>query len=195
MQFDNGSLIAGSWNGSPIRIHWSVLLCAFFFGRFQFIPVYWIAFFIVVFVHEAGHAIVINHFRMRVDEIVLHGMGGHCRWSGDPSPKSRSLVAWGGVFAQLVLLLIAYTSFRCMDPPRNTVMQQMFRAFITSNIWMIFFNLLPVEPLDGKEAWKIVNLLRNDWSTYLAKRKLQKQDKRLKRQLKEIMSQKFDVKD
>jgi len=195
MQFDNGSLIAGSWKGSPIRIHWSVLLCAFFFGRFQFVPLYWIAFFIVVFIHEAGHAIVIKHFRMRVDEIVLHGIGGYCRWSGNPTPKSRSLIAWGGIFAQFGLLLIAYTSFRAINPYHNTITQQIFRAFVTSNIWMIFFNLLPIEPLDGDAAWKIVNLLRNDWRTYTAKRKRQKQDKTLKRQLQEIMSQSFDVED
>ena len=192
MKIGQGSLHVGHWKGSPVRIHWSVLVCAFFFGRFEFLPVYWSCFFFVVFVHEAGHITVIRRFNLWVDEVVIHGIGGYCRWGGNAEPVPRALIAWGGVVAQICLLLLAYTAFGFFRPPQSALTQQVFHAFVTSNIWMIFFNLLPCEPLDGVEAWKIVRLMRNDWNTYQCERRHKKQNQALKRQLNVIMNQEPD---
>jgi hypothetical protein len=50
-------------------------------------------------------------------------------------------------------------------------------------------NLLPCEPLDGVEAWKIVRLMRNDWNTCQRESRHKKQSQALKRQLKVILCQ------
>jgi stage IV sporulation protein FB len=192
MEFDNGSLIVGHWNGARIRIHWTVFLSAFFFGRFQFLPIYWISFFIVVFIHEAGHVMVIRRLRLWVDEIVVHGFGGYCSWSGSPGDLSRSFIAWGGVTAQLLLLIITIGVSTLADLRYNALTRQIYSAFVISNIWMAGFNLLPIPPLDGAEAWKIIKLLRDDWNTHLKKRKRTKQDKILQKQLQEIMRQSIE---
>lgn len=189
MNIEKGSLRVAHWKGSPIRIHWSVLVGAFFFGRIQFLPVYWICFFFVIFVHEAGHVMVIRQFNLWVDEVVIHGIGGYCRWGGYAEPIPRSLIAWGGAVAQFVLLILAYAAFAFFRPAQSAVTQQVFQAFVISNIWMIFFNLLPFEPLDGVEAWKIVKLMRNDWNAYQRERRHMKQNQALKRQLNVIMGQ------
>jgi len=189
MEFDNGSLIVGRWDGAPIKIHWSVLLCAFFFGRFQFLPIYWTCFFIVVLIHEAGHVLVIRRFKLWVDEIVIHGIGGYCRWGGNAGEIPRALIAWGGVLAQLALLIVAYSTFSIIGAFHSVVTQQIYRAFVISNIWMICFNLLPIEPLDGVRAWKLLGLLRDDFNIYMSERKRKKQNETLKRQLEAIMNQ------
>lgn len=36
-----------------------------------------------------------------------------------------------------------------------------FRAFIGPNLLLIFVNLIPIEPLDGAQAWKIFSPLRD----------------------------------
>lgn len=194
MEFAGGSLIVGRWNGAPIKIHWSVLLCAFFLGRFQFLPIYWICFFIVVFIHEAGHVLMIRRFNLWVDEIVIHGMGGYCRWGGNTGDIQRALISWGGVLAQLVLLIVAYTIFSVLVPYHGAIPHQVFRAFVISNIWMIFFNLLPIEPLDGVGAWKLFGLIRNDYNIYRDERRLKKQNETLKSQIEAIMNQEPDQK-
>jgi hypothetical protein len=36
MKIEKGSLRVGPWKGSPFRPHWSVMMRASFFGRFEF---------------------------------------------------------------------------------------------------------------------------------------------------------------
>ena len=192
MEFENGSLLLGRWNGASIKIHWSVLLCAFFFGRFQFLPIYWSCFFIVVFIHEAGHVLMIRRFGLWVDEIVIHGIGGYCRWGGNAGEIPRALISWGGVLAQLVLLIASFSIFHIISPSHSEITRQIFRAFVISNIWMICFNLLPIEPLDGVKAWKLFGLIRDEYNTFMTEKKRKKQNDNLKRQLEAIMNQEPD---
>ncbi len=196
MGFDKGSLIIGHWREAPIKIHWTVLLCAFLFGKFKFLPVYWVAFFFLVFIHEAGHVLIIRHYNLWTEEIVIHGLGGYCQWVGDAEDFQIYVIAWGGIFSQFIVLILAYLSIYILGPPGSSVSYQIYQAFILTNIWMMLFNLVPVEPLDGSKAWKIIDPLRKKLQGKLQvmcrKTKQKRQDKTVQKQLHKIMEVSID---
>lgn len=160
MEFQKGYLIVGHWRDAPVKLNWTIFLTPIFFGRFEFVPFFWISFFILVFIHEAGHVFIIQSYRLWTEEIVIHGLGGYCRWIGDASEVKQSVIAWGGIIAQLIVLAIAWIITLIFGPPKSLFMTQIHHAFIHTNYFLILFNLIPVEPLDGAHAWKIIRPLR-----------------------------------
>jgi len=159
MQFQGGYLAVGHWGGAPIRLHWTLPIGAFVFGQGQVVPGFWLGFFLLVLIHELGHAAVVRRARRRVLSIEVHGLGGLCHWDGGASAIDRARIAWGGVQAQLVALLFAQVGLSLFGPPTTAFTAQMVTAFTTTNIWLILINLIPVPPLDGAEAWKLFPLL------------------------------------
>ena len=107
MRFEAGYLTVGSWDGAPIRIHWTTAVAAFLFGAGRWTPAFWLGFCLVILVHELGHALMVHRVGGRVDSIDVTGWGGHCVWSGDPTAFEDALVAAGGVLAQVVVLVAA----------------------------------------------------------------------------------------
>ncbi len=57
--FDNGYFTVGKWSGIPMRFHWTAVIGALFFGRFQWAPALWFGFFFIIAIHEMGHAVVV----------------------------------------------------------------------------------------------------------------------------------------
>ena len=103
----NGYWTVGRVRGVPVRLHWTIPLGALLFGGGRFVPAFWFAFFLIVLVHEFGHALVVQYYRHRVVSIDVTGFGGLCHWSGSPTRFERAAIAWGGVLAQAVLLAAA----------------------------------------------------------------------------------------
>lgn len=188
MKFRKGSLTLSSWQGIPIRINWTVILGALFFSRFQFLPIFWVAFFGLVLIHEAGHTIILKHYRLWVDEIVIHGFGGYCRWNGEVTAVQRALIAWGGVIAQLFAFAIAAVVFYFVDYSSSPMTYQLYHVFIRTNILIIIFNLIPIEPLDGAKAWKIIDPLWEKIKDTIKDIKYKRQDKKVRKELQRIMN-------
>jgi hypothetical protein len=155
----NGYLTLGRWRGAPVRAHWTLPVGALVFSQGRFVPGFWLGFFSLVLVHELGHAIMVRRQRQSVVSIDIHGLGGVCRWSGDPTAVARAWIAWGGVMAQGVALVAAYVLLAVAGPPETAFTGQLAYAFTSTNIWLIAINLIPVAPLDGAEAWKLPGLL------------------------------------
>jgi Zn-dependent protease len=155
-----GYLQVGRWNGAPVRLHWTLPLGALVLGQGRFAPGFWLGFVLIVLIHEVGHALVVRRQRHRVVSIDVHALGGVCRWAGDATPIQRARVAWGGVEAQMVALVVAVVATRVLGAPRTSFARDLAEAFIYPNLWLIALNLIPVPPLDGAEAWKLPGLLR-----------------------------------
>jgi len=180
-----GYLTLGRWRGAPVRAHWTLPVGALVFGQGRFVPGFWLGFFLLVLVHELGHAVLVRRYRQRVVSIDVHGLGGVCRWSGAtiesgtlegfPSPPAmvrgeqsspahhasaieRAKIAWGGVLAQAVALVGAHVALAFAGPPESAFAAQLAAVFTTTNLWMIAINLIPMPPLDGAEAWKLLGL-------------------------------------
>ncbi|MBK8255194.1 MAG: M50 family metallopeptidase [Polyangiaceae bacterium] len=152
---ENGFFRIGSFGRAPIRIHWSAPLGAFFFGGFRFSPAAWLAFLILILVHELGHALIIRAFKLEVVSVNVHGIGGDCQWYGSPSPIQRALISWGGVFGQMVLLLIALPLSFLLPPKTPHFVMELVSAFLMTNLYLMAINLLPIPGFDGAEAWKL----------------------------------------
>ena len=153
--FRTGYLTVGRLRGIPIRLHWSIPVGAFVFGRFAFVPGFWLGFFLLVLLHELGHAVLVQRYRLHVEAVEVHGLGGVCRYSGYPSPLERSVIAWGGVLAQALLLFATLATVWLLGAPASTFGRELVSAFTMTNLVLIGLNLLPVPPLDGAEAWKV----------------------------------------
>lgn len=158
--FKNGFLVIGRYRGAPIRLHWTLPVGAFFFGRFAFVPGFWLAFTLLILFHELGHALMVVLCKQRVLAIDVQGFGGLCTWNGEVTPMQRVAIAWGGVLAQAAILAVAYGVLLLVGRPTTSFGADLASAFIFTNITVIGLNLLPIPPLDGAEAWQIIPLLR-----------------------------------
>jgi stage IV sporulation protein FB len=148
--------------GVPTRIHWSTLPGAVFFGQFQWLPGFWIGFIVLILFHEFGHAAVAKLCGLPVSRIDVHGLGGLCWSGGRQSPLQRSLVAWGGVWAQLLVFIPALVLAR-LPFPKGEFFGQFLASFLWNNLILVAINLIPIDPLDGADAWKLPGLLRERW--------------------------------
>ncbi len=147
------------FQGGAVRLHFSIPLAAFVFGRFAFVPGFWLGFVVLVLGHELGHAAMVRAVGARLGNIDVHGLGGSCSWYGSPSPLGRAWIAWGGVFGQAVMLVLAY-AYILLKLPISPFGGQLLSALTYSNLWLMAVNLLPIPPLDGAEAWALPGLLR-----------------------------------
>ena len=98
--------------------------------------------------------------RQRLASIDVHGLGGVCRWSGTATGAARAAIAWGGVLAQLALFGTTWAWLRFHHGAASTVQMEFADVFTRANLTVAAINLVPVPPLDGAEAWKIVRYLR-----------------------------------
>jgi Zn-dependent protease len=162
-RFTKGSLVVGSFRGAPIRIHWTTPIGIVAFTGWGFRPGAWLGFVLVILIHELGHAVMVRRAGQRTVAIDVHGFGGLCWWQGYPTPTQRALIAWGGVMAQALLGVVTLVVLAFTGPPAPAFAAQLVSAFLWPNASSILFNLLPMPPLDGSEAWKIVPILASRW--------------------------------
>lgn len=152
----------GRLRGAPIRLHWTLPIGALVWSNFSFAPAFWLAFAALILVHELGHALLVLRFRLGLTEVAVHGAGGYCR-HGSGSRFEEAAVAWGGVLAQLGLLLTVQLAALVLGPPRTIYTAQAYYVFTSANLWLVCINLLPLEPLDGAKAWPLLGMLRERW--------------------------------
>jgi Zn-dependent protease len=72
----------------------------------------------------------------------------------------RAAIAWGGVLAQLALLIPALAVALFLPAPQSAFLAELLEAFTRTNAILIAFNLIPIKPLDGAEAWPLFGHLR-----------------------------------
>ena len=114
-----------------------------------------LGFFLLILVHELGHAALVRAYGLPLQSIEVHGMGGVCRYSGRPSPVAQSVIAWGGVLAQGVIFGGTVAWLLVVGRPQSFFVQELFNVFLQYNLVIMALNLLPVSILDGKEAWQL----------------------------------------
>ena len=160
MVLRSGYLRVGRVAGAPIRIHWSVPIAVVVLTHFRFAPGAWLGVVLLILVHELGHAAFVARARLRIVAVDVLGFGGLCRYQGYPTPRQQVLIAWGGVIAQALLGAGTLAWILVLGMPRSPFVAEMLDCFLWSNLWLIAFNLLPIPPLDGVEAWGVIALVR-----------------------------------
>ena len=138
----NGFFSLGRWWRIPVQIHWTTPLGIFLLGHLKFRPGYWLGMFLLVLWHELGHAFWVRRYAGRVLAIELNLIGGLCRWRGDLTSFQRAVVAWGGVLAQGIVLLVAIVIRISLGAYWNLYLQDLVYTWTWTNLWMIGLNLL-----------------------------------------------------
>jgi hypothetical protein len=91
--------------------------------------------------------------------INFNGMHGETARGHAGRPLDDILMAWGGVGAQLLVLLLTLL----LSPLLESIPfigGTLVQVWTTWNVFLIIIALLPIGPMDGHAAWKIIPYLR-----------------------------------
>ena len=109
------------------------------------------AFVLVILLHELGHALVALAQGMLGVSITISALGGYCSYSGDTIPGRQLLISLAGPFTNLILAWITWLALN-HAPITDDTMFFFFSTFFNWNLILGIFNLLPIYPLDGGQA-------------------------------------------
>lgn len=154
--FSSGYLRVGRIGRAPLRIHWTTPIGLFLLSGLSLNPLVWAAFLAILIAHELGHAFLARRHGLRLVSIDLTAVGGACRLEGDPTLREAAIVAWGGVLAQATLLVITLVVRGLVHVIAFGMLDGVADALVTGNLVLMAINLLPVEPLDGATAWRLL---------------------------------------
>lgn len=171
-----GSLRLFTWQGIAIRVHVLAPFGWLFFNRLD--PVRWLGMALIVFLHEAGHAWVVRKFRARVTSIDFVALGGECHWAGDVSARGVATIAWGGVAAQALLLLVC-APIAAFAPITDPLAVRLLWVLTWSNLLLIGLNLIPIPPLDGSRCWAAIPM----WYRHFKRRAADERHRTVTKQL------------
>jgi Zn-dependent protease len=113
--------------------------------------------FVIVLMHEFGHALACRSVGGRAERIVLWPLGGVAFVS---PPQRPGAVLWSiaaGPLVNLVLapiffgisLLLVFLPDGALSPSRMADLQQFTSTLFLINLLLFVFNMLPIYPLDG----------------------------------------------
>ena len=159
----------GTWGRIPVTMHWTVLLAfAWMYLVFRDVVQMLVSIpflFLLFVVHELGHVIVLRSKKIPVVDVSLWGIHGETSYN-EYAAKAGDVVAvaWGGVAAQLVLMLLtlAAVAFIPFDaiPFGGVVSYVMYVVLVQLNIFVMIVALLPIGPFDGHAAWQVIPRMR-----------------------------------
>lgn len=157
----------GTWRRVPVSMHWTVLIAFAWlylvFWDLAATAIASVAFFWLLLAHEFGHVAVLRRRKIPVEAIELNGIHGKTS-HGLASSADEILVAWGGVAAQLALLLLALAAGYAFDltasPLVSFIAGPILFVLTKLNIFLMVVALLPIGPFDGHDAWAAIPWLR-----------------------------------
>ena len=76
----SGWLTIARLSGASVRLHVSLAIGALVASGLRFAPGAWAGYVVVLLVHELGHAALARRAGLRVIDVALHGLGGHCAY-------------------------------------------------------------------------------------------------------------------
>jgi Zn-dependent protease len=112
-----------------------------------------VALYISVLVHELAHVAVARRFRMRVQSVTLHLLGGETLIEGESrTPWQELATSIAGPIASLVIGLVGLQADSWTDGTTSDVLYSI--AYV--NILVAIFNMLPGLPLDGGRVFRAI---------------------------------------
>lgn len=130
----------GFWNVDPLDAPASLLIGV----------VITLLLFLSVFGHELSHALVAKMEGIEIEEIVLHPFGGLARLKREPdSPRAEFRIAIAGPASSFIFALAGLLGLVVTNTLDYRVARAVFAIFVTANMMLALFNLLPGYPLDG----------------------------------------------
>ena len=153
-RFQGGLFTMGHVRGIPIRVHWATPVGALLLTQFRFRPPEWILFAGVILLHELAHAGAARALRVRVFSADLMPWGGQCLHATPRTSTQLALIAAAGPAVHLALFSGAMILLRTGAYPPGA--RGLVDTLGAANFFLALVNLLPLRPLDGAEAWKLL---------------------------------------
>jgi stage IV sporulation protein FB len=143
--------LSNRWLGVKFRLHplFTMLLClTAITGHFLEI----ITIFGIVLIHEIGHAAAAKQFGWRLREVMLTPFGGVAITDEDGSipAKEEAIVAIAGPAMNALMI-----GFALALAAAGVWTQAWTDYFVKANATLLFFNLVPVLPLDGGKLLRV----------------------------------------
>ena len=159
----------GTWGRVPVSLHWTVLLTfAWMYLVFMDVTLMLMSIpfaFLVLAVHELGHVIALRRRKIAVTGVTLFGIHGETSYNEYAAkPGDATAVAWAGVGAQVVLMLLALAAHHFVPwnaSPLGLMLDTvMYTVLVKLNIFIMIVALLPIGPFDGHAAWQVLRRSR-----------------------------------
>jgi Zn-dependent protease len=156
-----GSIRLFRFSGIDVFLHWSWFLVAAYeiqTRKGSYSSVTWnvleyLALFLIVTIHEFGHALACRQVGGRADRIVLWPLGGVAYVDPPPRPGATLWSIAAGPLVNVVLLPILFAVVMVGKssgwPETMPDVYQLVRSILFINLGLLLFNILPIYPLDG----------------------------------------------
>ena len=114
----------------------------------------------IILIHELGHCLIAKINNLNPERIVIYPFGGITKLNIPINTKitKELTVAISGVLFQSIYYLVILFLYK-----NNLIRTYIFDIFKTYHYSILFFNLLPIHPLDGS---KIINLIISKYLPY-----------------------------
>src|SRR4029077_4340173 len=157
----DGSIRLFAFAGIEVFLHWSWFLLAVYeiqsrSGRYSSILwniLEYLALFLIVLLHEFGHALACRQVGGNANRIVLWPLGGVAYVDPPPRPGATLWSIAAGPLVNVALLpILTGLGFLSRDPGWAAAMTNahaLLRAVWFMNLSLLIFNMLPIYPLDG----------------------------------------------
>jgi len=161
MPTGQGSLRLFRFSGIEVSLHWSWFLVAVYeiqsrAGRYSSVTwnvLEYLGLFLIVMLHEFGHAFACRQVGGRANRIVLWPLGGVAYVDPPPRPGPTLWSIAAGPLVNLALApILAALYFMGRSSGWASTMPDTFhlvRAILAIDVGLLIFNILPVYPLDG----------------------------------------------
>src|SRR5438046_4619117 len=156
-----GSLRLFRVGGIDLFLHWSWFLAAAFeisggtksYSSRTWNVLEYLALFLIVTLHEFGHALACRQVGGTANRIVLWPLGGVAFVNPPRRPGAYLWSIAAGPLVNVALIPILAVAGNLVSQSENSLAPTDAYRFITDlryiNFWLLIFNMLPVFPLDG----------------------------------------------
>lgn len=169
--------------GIDVYLHWAWIFVAIIqigYRKHAYDSIAWkvveyLALFLIVLIHEFGHALATRQVGGKADEILLWPLGGVAYVSPPPRPGAELWSIAAGPLVNVVLLFVFTALVQLRGIPLFENVPLSDPDTFLRNLWFIntallIFNLLPVYPLDGGQILRALLwfILGRSLSMYVA---------------------------
>ena len=178
MNIRQGSIRLFRFAGIDLFLHWSWFLVAAYeiqgrttkYSSISWNVLEYLALFLIVMVHEFGHALACRQVGGTANQIVLWPLGGVAYVNPPPRPGATLWSIAAGPLVNVALLPILYALVilgRSAGWAETMPDVSVFlRSILLINLGLLIFNMLPIYPLDGGQIlrsllWFVVGRARS----------------------------------
>ena len=113
----------------------------------------------VILLHDCGHIFAALRRGCEVFSIELYPIWGITQFTLPFSAFDQCVIAWGGVAAQALVAVPLIGCAELLGYSRFEPVSAILAIWGFFSLSMAIFNLLPIQPLDGATAWRLLPAL------------------------------------